>query len=1039
MPSKQQLDKAAWQWTERVEPENVKQEHIETAYRINCTVCKSNNCRRNCSGNPCCLSGLGEKAFLQDVDDNAWHDIEDPNSERRPEGGFVGLKNLGATCYLNSFLQVWYHNPAFRHALYLWDPKDDPQEKKKAPTLNGDIGMHKENKSEVAAPYSPSSVTGHLQLIFALLQFSNRKYIDPSPFVNCLGLSTSRQQDAQEFSRLFTSLIEDQLSYQTKESVRSVIQKQYSGEYSYVTRCLQCKTESSRTSEFYELDLNIKGHKDLHQALSEFLKEEQLEGSNQYHCSICHAKQDATRFIQLQRLPPVLNLQLLRFVFDRTSASKKKLNSSIHFPEALDMSPYLRLPKGTSAYNLSAVLIHQGTSANSGHYIAHIRDRETGAWYKFNDETVCKMPGNKLQLAADENSNVGAAGDGKKRKPKLGEGMHDSTNAYMLVYKKDDPHAREFAPDSSVEWDLPDHLKVAVAEDNSKFDEWVAELSAMRSETVKAGKARQSEIRALYRKLPAVEGEPFDWIPTEWLIKWLTEEVDKVPPVDNSFAICQHSMLDPQKVTKMKCISSAAADMIYEKFGGGPRLSPALCSKCVEMQCRYLQVKARVQEDQKEISRMLKFKATREEPKFWVGKLSLQHWKRMVLRQFDEQLVGPDVESSEEGDGDSLLAQSSQENSNNVQVQNEDVESHMDFNEDSRCEHGGLCPDETCRRLTVAAIWYRLKNHFPSAPEFPEDTEVCSLCKDSLEKNNEAQEKLRIQASVEKQCLLDLFLDRSRPNPSLLQPQDIAYVINREFVDQWRKFIRTPLSKPRPTVLSNDILLCPHEKLVGPPDDENVTLVRLHEWEALQQLYAAKPEITVRAPATTEGQLNNVPSSNPEVCSECHAAALRERSHFTRGKVFVRRVSTLDSTTPSNNGPSASTSDTPNGDSFVPAKRKKLDTDVSTATTTCRVSRARRARRGDREITVSASQTLLELKVQVMQEFTVAPFDQHLTLQPGGEPLADNQATLASLGVVPGSILFLTTDEPTSGAMDFEDCTSVPEPEVGFKGTKLQE
>lgn len=41
--------------------------------------------RRNCSGNPRCLSGLGERAWIQDVKDSAWHDIEDPNSERRTE------------------------------------------------------------------------------------------------------------------------------------------------------------------------------------------------------------------------------------------------------------------------------------------------------------------------------------------------------------------------------------------------------------------------------------------------------------------------------------------------------------------------------------------------------------------------------------------------------------------------------------------------------------------------------------------------------------------------------------------------------------------------------------------------------------------------------------------------------------------------------------------------------------------------------------------------------------------------------------------
>ena len=45
-------------------------------------------------------------------------------------------------------------------------------------------------------------------------------------------------------------------------------------------------------------------------------QEEKLEGENQYMCNVCNSKQNAVRSIQLQTLPPVLNLQLLRFVFD---------------------------------------------------------------------------------------------------------------------------------------------------------------------------------------------------------------------------------------------------------------------------------------------------------------------------------------------------------------------------------------------------------------------------------------------------------------------------------------------------------------------------------------------------------------------------------------------------------------------------------------------------------------------------------------------------------------------------------------------------
>ena len=59
-------------------------------------------------------------------------------------------------------------------------------------------------------------------------------------------------------------------------------------------------------------------------------------------------------------------------------------------------------PDQKCVYELSAVLIHRGISAYSGHYIAHVKDARTGDWYKFNDEEIEKMEGKKLQLGTEE-------------------------------------------------------------------------------------------------------------------------------------------------------------------------------------------------------------------------------------------------------------------------------------------------------------------------------------------------------------------------------------------------------------------------------------------------------------------------------------------------------------------------------------------------------------------------------------------------------------------------------------------------------------
>ncbi|XP_020857500.1 ubiquitin carboxyl-terminal hydrolase 48-like [Phascolarctos cinereus] len=238
--------------------------------------------------------------------------------------------------------------------------------------------------------------------------------------------------DAQEFSKLFMSLLEDTLSKQKNPDVQNIVQQQFCGEYAYVTVCNQCGRESKLFSKFYELELNIQGHKQLTDCITEFLKEEKLEGDNRYFCKNCQSKQNATRKIRLLSLPCILNLQLMRFVFDRQMGHKKKLNTYIGFSELLDMEPYMEHKEGICVYELSAVLIHRGISAYSGHYIAHVKDPQTGEWYKFSDEDIEKMEGKKLQLGIEEDL---APSKSQTHKPKCGKGTHCSGNAYMLVYR----------------------------------------------------------------------------------------------------------------------------------------------------------------------------------------------------------------------------------------------------------------------------------------------------------------------------------------------------------------------------------------------------------------------------------------------------------------------------------------------------------------------------------------------------------------------------------------------------------------------------
>jgi ubiquitin C-terminal hydrolase len=130
-----------------------------------------------------------------------------------------------------------------------------------------------------------------------------------------------------------------------------LVDRLFQSQMSYGTKCLRCHHKSSRPSSYYEIvrtsrrgsvsadrwadtgcvfswqSLNIKGHKTVERCIESYLAAELLDGDNQYFCDECNAKQNAERFIEIdaKKLPSVLTLQLMRFVFDAQAGRKKKL------------------------------------------------------------------------------------------------------------------------------------------------------------------------------------------------------------------------------------------------------------------------------------------------------------------------------------------------------------------------------------------------------------------------------------------------------------------------------------------------------------------------------------------------------------------------------------------------------------------------------------------------------------------------------------------------------------------------------------------
>ena len=74
----------------------------------------------------------------------------------------------------------------------------------------------------------------------------------------------------------------------------------------------------------------------------------------------------------------------------------QKYREHIHFGETLDLAPALSPGSPAATYDLHGVLVHHGSSANSGHYYSYVR-AANGRWYCMDDDAVSPVSWSLVQ------------------------------------------------------------------------------------------------------------------------------------------------------------------------------------------------------------------------------------------------------------------------------------------------------------------------------------------------------------------------------------------------------------------------------------------------------------------------------------------------------------------------------------------------------------------------------------------------------------------------------------------------------------------
>lgn len=322
------------------------------------------------------------------------------------------LYNLGHTCFMNCIIQTCLHNPYMKEFFL---SNLHPQINACPHRISKKYCIVCELNSLFHQSWRDSNDKQH------------SKPIAPTKLLQVMWhtsgeLASYGQHDAHEF---FISLM-NQLHLHlngTHVDCNCIIHEIFCGYLESSVTCLMCGAVSTTIDPFIDLSLDmtpttLTGDVTLLDKIEKFIQPERLDLSSGYACTQCQQSgSDCIKQLSMKQLPPILCFHMKRF--EQTESNGfRKIDARLLFPTRMNMLPFLSdsilsmqvdgydnmndiilnektqvaLYPDNLIYELFAVIVHQGPSIESGHYIAYVMaDHSRRLWFKMEDAWITQI------------------------------------------------------------------------------------------------------------------------------------------------------------------------------------------------------------------------------------------------------------------------------------------------------------------------------------------------------------------------------------------------------------------------------------------------------------------------------------------------------------------------------------------------------------------------------------------------------------------------------------------------------------------------